>query len=336
MAENIIKVLSNNRDKICDLLELAGFLNVNPNGRNITFAFDNIGGSGSCSINPETLQYFRGSTGDNGRIFDAIMAKKRFNFQGALRWIEENLGMSQTEMDKKLSEIDKMWGGIFSRDIENYQTFTEGYMEKEMQFDPCISQMFLDDGISRLTQVYYDIKYDHISDRVVIPWKDENGDFVGWSARANFDLPANYSIKYLTSENFYKSRFLFGLYENKEYIKDKYCVVVESEKSVMQAFAFGFRNIVAVGSGSMSARQAKLLIEEFGVKSLIFMWDEGTKFLTYISQFDKLYPAYGDKVEFWYLKDYSLLPKYSKCSPTDMGKEIFESIFKTCIAYYQT
>lgn len=51
--------------------------------------------------------------------------------------------------------------------------------------------------------------------------------FTGWNGRMNYDIVSRMQNKYLTSKNFNKANHLYGLYENQDFIKDNYVVVVE-------------------------------------------------------------------------------------------------------------
>ena len=82
--------------------------------------------------------------------------------------------------------------------------------------------------------------------------------------------------------------------------KSKAVVVVESEKSVMQAFSFGYRNIVALGSSNFSERQLNLLLE-LGVTTVVYALDEGSDFIKVSNVLDR-FKGYRDKVGFCYIK----------------------------------
>lgn len=330
MAESVINYLKNDLDKIYYLLKEAGFLNITISNK-IKFAFDDKGGAGSCQIDPETLQFTRWSTGTHGRIFDAIMLKKNIDFSSAVNWCKYKLGISSKKIEEVESNITKpLFNGLFEK--KEYVDKIYNMEELLKNFEPCVSQRFLDDNISIKTQLKYNIMYDKLSSRVVILWKNKNGSIVGYNSRANFEIDESYKMKYLSSEGFNKRNHLFGLYENKEHIKNNFCIVVEAEKSVMQSDTFGFYNIVALGSSGFSKNQLNLLTE-LNVSDIIILLDEGSSYNEKYLPMIKNLTSFGEKVpRIWYLDDYTGFKK--KASPTDMGVEFFKEVVNNRIKLY--
>jgi hypothetical protein len=121
---------------------------------------------------------------------------------------------------------------------------------------------------------------------------------------------------------------LYGYSENYQYLYGNDIVVVESEKSVMQAWDFDVRNIVALGSNNLSEKQTRLLLQ-LRPKRIIIAMDEGLSFeqtqrnADMIKNFGTMFMP-----EVWYWdsdQDLDILPK---SSPTDMGKSKFEEIMQ--------
>lgn len=62
------------------------------------------------------------------------------------------------------------------------------------------------------------------------------------------------------SLDFRKGNLVFGLYENKQHILDRGCVyLVEGQFDVIKAMEIGFRNIVALGTSSMTPYQFSVI-----------------------------------------------------------------------------
>ena len=332
MADSVIAELRGNPDKIEAVLDKTGFYNIKNKGKHIHFAFDDEGGNGSCVVDIENLNYYRFSRSEGGDIFSAIMQKKELKFPQSISYIKGLLGLdnsSITFIDRK--DKEKLFGGVFNKYKEdNYRV----YSINEIDYKLCISDLFLKDKIDAFTQSYFDVRYDMWNERIVITWKDKDGNIVGFNNRANFELPEGYQFKYLTSEGFVKNNHLFGLYENKDFIqKSKAVIVVESEKSVMQAFSFGYRNIVALGSSNFSERQLNLLLE-LGVTTIVYALDEGSDFIKVSNVLDR-FKNYKDKVGFCYIKNYNRFISGSKDSPTDNGKDVFMEILKNDLIQYK-
>jgi hypothetical protein len=92
----------------------------------------------------------------------------------------------------------------------------------------------------------------------------------------------------------------------------------------MQAWDFGVRNIVALGSHSLSEKQTKLLLQ-LQPKKIIIAMDEGLGFEHTKRNADMIKNLSGMLApEIWYWDSTQDLDIGLKCSPTDMGKEKFE------------
>ncbi len=112
-----------------------------------------------------------------------------------------------------------------------------------------------------LTLPSKDGKYiDRFRNRIIIPIRNEHGDFVAFGARAI--LPEQ-SPKYLNSSDsliYNKSRLLYGLYHAKEAIKEENAVILmEGYFDVISAQAHGVKNCVATCGTSLTQDHIKLL-----------------------------------------------------------------------------
>ena len=96
----------------------------------------------------------------------------------------------------------------------------------------------------------------------------------------------------------------------------------------MQAWGFGVRNIVALGSNSLSEKQTKLLLQ-LQPKRIIIAMDEGLAFeqtqrnADIIKSFGAMFTP-----EIWYWDSDQDLDIDPKSSPTDAGREKFKEIIE--------
>lgn len=201
---------------------------------------------------------------------------------------------------------------------------------------------FYEDGISIQTLYKFGIKYDILNRRVIIPHRDELGGLVAIRCR-NIDeemveagfkyMPITVDGKLLSAKT---SKYLYGLYYNKENIKKlKRVILLESEKAVMQLDTILEGNNIGLSlmSSSLSLIQVELL-KELGVEEVIVA-------------LDKEYEEYGTKEEKAYAMKIrkgiinKLLPYFTvsviwdrdntlglKESPTDKGAEVFHKLFR--------
>lgn len=101
---------------------------------------------------------------------------------------------------------------------------------------------------------------DRFRNRIIIPIRNEHGDFVAFGARA---IMQDQTPKYLNSSDsliYNKSKILYGLYHAKDAIKDENAVILmEGYFDVISAQAHGVKNCVASCGTSLTAEHIKLL-----------------------------------------------------------------------------
>lgn len=91
---------------------------------------------------------------------------------------------------------------------------------------------------------------------VLTPFRDLDGRYVGYSIRQ-----INMDPKYLNSKGLKKSEIVYGLYENRYWIKDQNhtAIVCEGQFSAMRVWQTLRYNVVATLGASMSPTQAQLI-----------------------------------------------------------------------------
>jgi len=103
--------------------------------------------------------------------------------------------------------------------------------------------------------------YDRFRGRVMFPLKDHKGVVVGFSGRTL--LKDEHEAKYINSPEtmlYSKSKMLYGLWENREYIRKADAVVlVEGELDVIPSWQAGVKNVVAIKGSAFTSEQAQLI-----------------------------------------------------------------------------
>ena len=117
------------------------------------------------------------------------------------------------------------------------------------------------------------------------------------------------------------------MYENqKEIEKSDYVIIGESEKFVMQLDSYGYHNALALGNCTITEAQARI-IKSLPVNKIILALDEGVNIEHLLAQCDKLEGGiFNNSKEIYCIFDNKnqIIPKGSKGSPSDFGKENFE------------
>lgn len=201
-------------------------------------------------------------------------------------------------------------------------------------------ESFYNDGISSTVLRKFEIKYDILNYRVIIPHRNRNGKLIAIRCR-NLDeelvangrkyVPIVYKGKLLSAPT---KQYFYGLFYNEKNIRlCKRVILVESEKAVMQyETMFPDMNItLALSSSHLSDFQIEIL-KELGVEEVILAFDKeydcvgNSEEILYAN---KLKKTVADRLNFckvsilWDTK--GLLNK--KDSPLDKGKDIYLELF---------
>lgn len=199
---------------------------------------------------------------------------------------------------------------------------------------------FYEDGVSYEVLNKFEIKYDILNYRVIIPHRNKDGNLIAIRCR-NLDeelvesgkkyTPIIHNGKLLSAPT---KQYLYGLYQNESNIRlCKKVILVESEKAVMQyETMFPNSNItLALSSSHLSDFQIEIL-KDLEIEEVIIALDKeyeyaGTDEETLYA--NKLKKTIVDRLNFctvsilWDVK--GLLNK--KDSPLDKGKDVFIDLF---------
>lgn len=326
MLNEIKGELLKNQEAIVDLLEYFDFTHIRTSAREIRFARDERGGQ-NISIRLENNEnifvndFARGVSKD---IFSYIIQEKSVTFREVIQKTKSLLNLSD---DWRPRQKQVLFGDIYNNmSRKNKDIKLKVYADTVLdQYEKSGNLRFLRDGIGLNTQKFWDIRFSVMDDSIIIPIRNEYGELVGAKARINRNPEENES-KYYYPINFPSSQVLYGYSENYQYLYGNDVILVESEKSVCQGWEFNARNIVALGSNSLSDKQVKLLLQ-LNPKRIVIAMDEGLDFEQTKRNADMIKNSCTlFSPEIWYWDSTMDLDIESKSSPTDTGKEKFEEI----------
>ena len=326
MLSEIKEQLSQNTNAIVDLLDYFGFSHINTTSKEIRFARDDQGGQ-NISIRLDGRVHVNDfAKGVSGDIFSYIIREKNITFREVIQQTKRILGLGN---DWRPQYKRSLFGGIYANiNRPNTEIQLKAYEESVLdKYEKCGNLRFLHDGISLDAQKFWGIRFSVEDNRIIIPIRNEYSDLVGAKGRLNGDADEE-NPKYLYTIPVAMSQLLYGYSENYQYLYGNDVILVESEKSVMQAWDFGVRNIVALGSHSLSEKQTKLLLQ-LQPKKIVIAMDEGLEF-EHTKRNADMIKNFGGMLtpEIWYWDADQDLDVGAKCSPTDMGKEKFEEIMQ--------
>lgn len=196
-------------------------------------------------------------------IFDLISYFKDCNFFQSLKWACDTLGLDYYSEPQDVPEslqIIKLLKSMSIGEDEEDDSPVKPISEKILSYYlPYGNKMWEDEGISLSTQSEFKISYDPNTNYIAIPIYDSVGSLVGVKGRY-FGEPDEWHSRFVYLEKCNKSRILYGLWENRDVIKNSNAlIIVESEKSVLKLAELGYRNVVATGGKTISRHQIELI-----------------------------------------------------------------------------
>lgn len=287
-----------------------------------------------CLIYLDSLCVIYTTRAWSGNIFSLVMKIREVSFPEALRLIAGWIGYE----DSLNVKIKFPWGGFWKNVVKNTPDLTANipsHKESELPDADSLSCKYIQDGVSALIQEEWGVRYSHEDDAILTPIYDYSGNLVGCKARNN-DPECDDSNRFWAYIPYPKTLVVYGWFQNFSRIAEKHKVlVVESEKGVLQAASFGCEVAVAIGGHNISATQAKY-IKMLGAKTIIIGFDEGISEEEIQEECKKLRSDgyMKNKVKYIYDKEHLVLPKGSKGSPVDYGKEGLRKLLKNCCWNY--
>lgn len=330
MLKDIKEKLITNADALIELLEEFGFEKITPRVSEIRCARDADGGGNNIQIRLTdndgvmVTDYARGTHSD---IIQFIMEQRGVDFRTVVGKIQKILGLSDDWAKQKQLPL---FGGFYNQiGRKNAEIEVKTYPESVLdQYDMTPNERWIKDGITIEAQRFYNVGYDVESQRIIFPIRSaETGEIQGLKGRLNADDYDEYTPKYIYVLPTPMSTTLFNYSESYGDLYGNEVWIVESEKTCMISYGFGVKNFVALGSHSLSEKQAQLILQ-LNPKRVIMALDEGLDFEATETNLKllKSFSALRD-VEFWYW-DTTLDPtiKGTKCGPCDNGAEYFEKV----------
>ena len=204
-------------------------------------------------------------------LINYLVKSKNAPFKDVMNAIKQELHLESIYNYKRRVGL---FNGIYDAiSRPNSETAVTTYPEEILkQYGNTPNLLWLKDGISLETQHKWSVGYDVLSQRITLPIRTSTGEVMAIKGRLNGE-PEEFEPKYLYIVNGPMSQTLFGYSENYSSLYENEVFVVESEKSVLKMDSWGYNNVVALGSNSLSTAQCKLLLS-LNPKSVTFMLDK--------------------------------------------------------------
>lgn len=326
MIEYIKKKFVENPDKIVEFLEMYDYCHFSIGSKYITFGRDEISSPKSIVIRLEDndacliKDYARNLCYD---IINFVIKCRNEDFRDVVQNAKAVLNIEDGFFEPQAkSAFGGFYNKIKAHTVPKIKTYPIEVLNK---YDKAGNVRFLRDGISLDVQHEFNIGYDKENQAITIPIWNELGELIGVKARRNVDVQDG-EQKYFYLMPCQMSSTLYGYWQNYSHLQDGIVWVFESEKSVLQTTAFGMHNAVAIGSSSISKRQAQLILS-CNPRKIILAHDKSLG-VDIIDRNAATLKVYGRMKNFetYYLdmENDDSIP--DKSSPSDLGKEKFIEI----------
>lgn len=327
MSNDIKNHLLHNKKDLVLLLKEYGYGKFNVNEDEIRCSKPDSSNGSTCRIRlNNSLMCTDFSSSFNGDIFELIIFHTDTTYANIVSKCYEMFNIEDVD-DEDFNGLD------LDLDTNPKEVLIPIYDKSELdKYENVWNMKFVEDNIMPRTQEIFGIGYDYRSRRISIPWFTVEGELLGVMGRAYFD---NYGdFKYIPLLRFKKHHSLYGIYENKKYIENSTVYILESEKSVLQLHTMGIHNALALGGNSIDNYRLSLL-EKLNVREIIFAFDEGLDIDTQKRALKITKKYFGDEVKIgvMYDKHNKYLPKGSKDSPSDLGKQVWKGLVSNCIRW---
>lgn len=325
--------LIQNSEKIVKILETLGFSHIVDRGSYIQFPNKDGDNNTACSILKATLQYNNYTRGKTGNLFTLVQDEKCIGFKESLEFISKIIGYKGAKLNPIKYPFHHFYKDIIHQN--DSELSLNIYPFSSLPPPNNLSKKWFDDGVALTIQEKFGIRYDHDSDRIIIPELNYMGELVGAKARSN-NPNCKMSERWSMYIPWSKSQTIYGWYENYQNIqKKKTCFIFESEKAVLQAASFNLNLGLAIGGHNISKTQEKY-IKSLMCDKIIVCFDEGIEEEEIIYESKKLISnnrLVKNKVGYIYDKDGDILKRDSKDSPADVGKDNFYNLIKNNVKY---
>lgn len=337
-ALKLTEHLSNNRDDILKVLESLGYQNITYNSSHNEYRFAREYGRNPSSVrlSIDTLSFICFSTNERGNLYSLVMSKKSLNFPRTLEYIADLLGLEKSNFNKS---VKVPFAGFYKklvREIQEPEISMKTYDESILkEYQGKYNSMFFRDGISYKTQEKFNVGYDIWTNRITVPEYTFDGKICGIMGRS-IDINCAKEERWLPIIPCSRSLTLYGFHTNYECIQRKnLCVIGESEKFPQQLDTMGSN----VGLGScgcyLSDTQVKY-IKGLLVGRVILAYDEGLEEEYVREEAKKLKvnnTIFHNNVGYIWDSEHQVIPKESKGSPSDYGKDGYLYLMKNCVKW---
>ena len=171
-VENLEQYLIENPDEIIKVLEMTDFhsISFSNSKEEIRCAYYKGGNPTSVAINCKTLQSYIFSKGMGGSLFYVIGLHNNWNLNQTINNIIKILKIKNLENFTSPYIFDGIYKRVENKKIEEDEILPDDLLN---DFIDHPNIRFFKDNISYETQFKFNIRYDEVTNRIVVPWRNK-------------------------------------------------------------------------------------------------------------------------------------------------------------------
>lgn len=308
------------------------------------YSCSNFNGDNPNAVNVKNNEYLNVTNwtrtkefGEGSDIITLVQYNKSMSFVEAIKYLHKILDLPfefKKKEDKSKEKYDPL--SVFKRvlrsgrrviNVDDIHVLDDKLLN---DYVPMLHINWLREGITERARKKFNIAYSYKYKRIVIPhyyWL--TNELIAFNMRTTVPNYEEFGIKkYYLSNGYNKSLNIYGYCQNKDEIESKgYCVLVESEKSVLKRFSLGDGTCLALSGKSLSTEQIRI-ISSLNIKELILCLDNDVD----INEIRWMAEQFKNIVKVSYIKDFMGILG-DKDSPCDARDKDYKFLFDNRIAY---
>lgn len=259
---------------VLDFLEALGIRNINDGGDEIQFSCPFPGHAygdetPSAYMNVETTAFYCHGCKAKGNAIHFLSKLEGISPLLAARHIRERYGSEFLDTDSFFYEIDSLLQEKPNDESLSLAPPSSMNLLESIQNCPAALNYLRERGFCDASIAAWEIGYDHISDRIAIPVRNDSGTLVGFKGRA---YRSEHKPKYLVLGDTKRSRrYGFPTYEKSKvvfgmnkfipdaHLFNHHLIITEGELDVVALWQSNYKNCVSVGS-NFSADHREIIL----------------------------------------------------------------------------
>lgn len=274
---------------------------------------------------------------DGKDLFALVQETKKITFAETMKYLHNLLGLKYTFKKEEPKDDKPKYDPLLifkkaasKKKCRNVLDCTFEALDESVLTDlvPMIHIDLLREGIMPWTVKKFGLAYSYKWKRTIFPHRYINGELMGWNGRSSIqDCELLGITKYYLTPGM-KKICPYGMYENYADIeKAGYCVIYESEKSVLKRDSKNDSTGIAISGKSISDEEVRLILG-LNINEIVIALDQDVDINEIRHLAEKFFRL--RKVSYIYDK-WGLLGK--KDSPADACNKIYDFLFKHRVVY---